>query len=333
MKKSYMEFTDVCIQESENIMLLEKHISEGTKDEEELEQIAAAYAERKTYIRLYINDEILIDRLPEGTKEDLYIGRVEVHGNDYFYIDSRYEVCKLIYMKSMEGVYKQHISMAIWLVLIDILLASVVGILLYISMRRIYKPVSNISHELRTPLTSILGYAQYLSMDNMTDVDKKMAGRRIEAEAKYMKDVVERLLTVESLRGNSIKKEEILFDELVAEFNDRYKKMSFENHIHVINGEESLVRILLANLIENAAREDAEARFLAEGNTIRITNRAPALTKADVNNMNSGKRLGDDKIKGHGIGIELCMEIAKSHDWRIGYDLTDGVLNTIVVIK
>lgn len=333
MKNSYGDFIDSCVQESESIMLMEKHIGDGTTGKEELEHMADAYAERETYIRLYDGSEMLIDRLPEGIEEDLYMGRVEAQGHDYYYIDSVYGDFRLIYMRTMEGIYGEQINTIIWLLFIDIVLATVTGMLLYMAMKRIYRPVSNISHELRTPLTSILGYGQLLSMDNMEDEDRALAGKRIEKEARYMKDIVEKLLTVESLRGSTIKKREISLDGLVADFQDRYKTVDFENHIHVIHGDESLVRILLTNLMENAVREDAEACFIAEGNVIRVINRAPGLTVEDVRNMNIGARLGDDKVRGHGIGLELCAEIVKAHGWQMRYELTEGMLNAIVVIK
>ena len=334
-KSDYQKFADDCMNEAENILYLEKQIDSGSVGRDEISEIAENYEERGVYIRLSFDGNVLTDNLPDGfdlPTEEMCLGRIDVGGDDYYYIEAGFNNCRLEYMKSMVDIYERLINMAWMIVLIDVVMAIIVGILLYVAMRKIYKPVSDISHELRTPLTSILGYAQYLSFDGVSDEEMRAAGHRIEIEAKYMKDSVERLLTVDSLRGKNIVSSKIDFDGLVDELRGKYPSVRFENNIRTINGDESLVKMLLINIIENAVSEDPSAEFIADGKAIKVINRAEALTSEDVFKMNSGVRLEDSKIKGHGIGMELCREIVKAHNWKLQYSLNGMTLCVTIYI-
>lgn len=335
-KSDYQKFADDCMNDAENILYLENQIDRGSVGRVEISEMAENYEEKGVYIRFSFSGNVLTDNLPDGfdlAGESISIGRIDVSGVDYYYIESGFNDCRLEYMKSMEDVYERNLNMAWMIVLIDVVMAFIVGILLYVAMRKIYKPVSDISHELRTPLTSILGYAQYLSFDGVSDEEKRAVVYRIETEAKYMKDIVERLLTVDSLRGKNIVSSRIDFERLVDELSEKYPSMSFENNIRTINGDESLVKMLLINIIENAVREDLAAEFYADGSIIKVINRAENLTVEDVYKMNSGMHIDDSKIKGNGIGMELCREIVKAHEWDIRYELDNGRLIANVVQK
>jgi len=329
VKNDYQKIADDCRQEAESILYFVERISSENVDAYEVEQVADRYEEKGVYIKLTVSDVVMVDRLPNGIDDDstrIYIGKVEAAGEDYYYIETGFNACRLVYMRSLERVYERYLSMAWWIWLIDVVLAAVVGALLYAAMKKIYKPVTDISHELRTPLTSVLGYAQYLSMNAVSDEEKAFAGQQIVKEAKYMKDIVERLLTVESLRGSSVKKERVDLDEVVEDMKARYPNAVFESHIHHVEGDGTLVRILLSNLMDNAVREDPGAQFIARGRVIEVINKTNRLDEKDVRNMNLGKQLPEGKVLGNGFGLKLCMEIAKRHDWRLGYKLEEGGL-------
>ena len=216
--------------------------------------------------------------------------------------------------------------------LIDLVLAVIIGTLLYLSMKTIYKPVSNIAHELRTPLTSILGYSQLLSLDFADEAERTTAIARIESEAKYMRDIVEHLLTMDSISGYRVERKKHDFALIVNELKTKYPLVAFDSKLDVIVGEMTLIHILLSNLIENAVREDSQVTFTADKRRIVIANPTKDLAVDDVRLMNQRRRLDDGQIKGHGIGMELCFEIVKAHDWRLEYELEEGVLRAVVYL-
>jgi len=319
-RQQYMDFADDCRREGEQILLMGNQSKNDNVDKKTLDEMAATYASHQTYFKLTMGKKVLADTLPVG--EDA----------SYYGVDLRYEDCRVEYMKSKEGVYQKYRSLVLCSLVIDGILAVVIGFLLYLAMKKINKPVSNIAHELRTPLTSILGYAQLLSLDFASEEDKAVAARRIEGEARYMRDVVEDLLTIDSLSGCRVKMEKHDFGEIVVELEEKYPSVVFESSLDTIMGEKTLIHILLTNLLENAVREDAEAVFTANKYMIEITNRTKHLSVADVKLLNQGERLSDDKIKGHGIGMELCAEIVDAHGWRLEYTQDKEKLKTIVYL-
>lgn len=319
-EQNYMEFTRNCRQEAENILQLEKHIQADEINEEELAEIVWHYAENQTYVKLSIDDNTYVNNLP--TTET----------GKYYRLDLRYEDCQLQYMKPKEGVFQEYRNLLLGLGVVDAALASLIGALLYLSMKSIYKPVSNIAHELRTPLTSILGYAQLISMDFVSKEEQETAATRIESEAKYMRDIVENLLTMDSIAGYRVELRKQEFDDALEDLKAKYPEVVFENELDTIMAERTLLNILLSNLLENAVREDAKATFRANKYRLEISNRTKDLTAGDVSLMNQGRRLDYGQIKGYGIGMELCFEIVKAHGWRLEYVLTDGMLTAVVYL-
>jgi len=122
------------------------------------------------------------------------------------------------------------------------------------------------------------------------------------------------------------------FGPIVEEFQARYPNASFSVSLDAIMGEGTLLRILLTNLMENAVREDPAPKFVADKYKIQIANRTKSLTSDDIKMLNQRKRLEDGKIKGHGIGMELCAEIVDAHGWRLEYTLDKEKLRTIVYL-
>ena len=319
-QQNYMEFTRNCMEEGGNILQLERHLKKDEIDEAELMEIVEHYAENKTYVKLSIDGTTFVNNLPT---EDV---------QKYYQLDLRYEGCRLQYMKPKDGVFDEYRNLLIGMGLIDLVLAVIIGTLLYLSMKTIYKPVSNIAHELRTPLTSILGYSQLLSLDFADEAERTTAVARIESEAKYMRDIVEHLLTMDSISGYRVERKKHDFALIVNELKTKYPLVAFDSKLDVIVGEMTLIHILLSNLIENAVREDSQVTFTADKRRIVIANPTKDLAVDDVRLMNQRRRLDDGQIKGHGIGMELCFEIVKAHDWRLEYELEEGVLRAVVYL-
>jgi len=319
-QQQYTEFASDCKQEAGKIILLEEPIRGGLLADKELKDIVEAYGENQTYMRISLGEQMLADTLPDENEDAFYC------------LDLRYEDFRLEYRKAKDGVYQEFMGLAGGILLIDTALAFVVGVLIYFGMKKIYKPVSNIAHELRTPLTSILGYAQLLSLDLVSEEDKVTAAGHIEREARYMRNVVEDLLTLDSLSGYRVKMVRHDFGPIVEEFQARYPNASFSVSLDAIMGEGTLLRILLTNLMENAVREDPAPKFVADKYKIQIANRTKSLTSDDIKMLNQRKRLEDGKIKGHGIGMELCAEIVDAHGWRLEYTLDKEKLRTIVYL-
>ena len=203
-----------------------------------------------------------------------------------------------------------------------LLISAIVGALLYQAMKRIYRPVSNISHELKTPLTSVMGYAQYLSQTpRLSEADRKFAQQQILQEAYYMKDIVDRVLTLDSIKNTGIHREVISMEPLLEELCQLDDGISIESSLATLECDPVLMKSMLLNLLNNGLRESKSVQITASAEGITISNEAPALTARDVRHLNQGELLSREKIKSSGYGIPLCHEIAKLHGWKLQYAL------------
>ena len=95
--------------------------------------------------------------------------------------------------------------------------------MLYITMKKIYKPVNHIAHELRNPLTVIQGYGQYVQMGKICEEDRFFAGQQIVKEARTLAERVDRLLIMGNLREGNIRCLEINADTLFQELKESYE--------------------------------------------------------------------------------------------------------------
>ena len=113
----------------------------------------------------------------------------------------------------------------------------------------------------------------------------------------------------------------------------KFPQVRFENEIDYVEGDITLVRVLMSNLMDNAVREDPCTKFAAKGNTIEIFNWTDRLDEKDVRNMNMGKKPIGEKILGNGFGLEFCAEIVRQHGWELSYEIINNGLLTRLRLK
>lgn len=255
-------------------------------------------------------------------------GTVRVGNDTFYYYDSlldagtRDQNAELCYAKNLAGFYGKQYKILAGTAAAMLLISAIVGALLYQAMKRIYRPVSNISHELKTPLTSVMGYAQYLSQTSrLSEADRKFAQQQILQEAYYMKDIVDRVLTLDSIKNTGIHREVISMEPLLEELCQLDDGISIESSLATLECDPVLIKSMLLNLVNNGLRESKSVQIAASAEGITISNEAPALTARDVRHLNQGELLSRKKIKNSGYGIPLCHEIAKLHGWKLQYTL------------
>ena len=182
--------------------------------------------------------------------------------------------------------------------------------------------IIQLSHKLKTPLTSVMGYAQYLSQTpRLSEADREFAQHQILQEAYYMKDIVDRVLTLDSIKNTGIHREVISMEPLLEELCQLDDGISIESSLDTLECDPVLMKSMLLNLVNNGLRESKSVQITASAGGIAISNEAPALTARDVRHLNQGELLSREEIKSSGYGIPLCHEIAKLHGWKLQYAL------------
>ena len=320
-----MEF---CRAEAQQLTARISAVNEKAPSELEMERLLHFYSGRQTYLKIIFDGEQWMNSFPDDAILAEHNGTVRVGNDTFYYYDSlldagtRDQNAELCYAKNLAGFYGKQYKILAGTAAAMLLISAIVGALLYQAMKRIYRPVSNISHELKTPLTSVMGYAQYLSQTpRLSEADRKFAQQQILQEAYYMKDIVDRVLTLDSIKNTGSHREVISMEPLLEELCQLDDGISIESSLATLECDPVLMKSMLLNLVNNGLRESKSVQITASAEGITISNEAPALTAHDVRHLNQGELLSREKIKSSGYGIPLCHEISKFHGWKLEYTL------------
>jgi two-component system OmpR family sensor kinase len=209
---------------------------------------------------------------------------------------------------------------------------------------RLRRFLSDASHELRTPLTSIRGYAELFRMGattSSTDTEKAMA--RIEEEATRMGILVEDLLALARLDEMPHSHHEPVDLELLARdaaddtraaARNREVTLAVDGQ-HVVSGDASQLRQVLANLMRNALTHTPpgspiELSISGENGSVRIEVRdhgpgLPAGTQDSVFERFWRSEGGRERGKaGAGLGLAIVAAIVQAHGGSVAAHNASG---------
>ncbi len=195
--------------------------------------------------------------------------------------------------------------------------------------------ISDASHELKTPLTVINANAQLIR--RWGDRDPAIRSDSLDAiadESRRLAEMVNGMLTLAKAdSGDQIPKEplaiEALVVDVVAHAHDRAHargldlRAEFRGDRSLVMGDESLLRQLVTNLVDNALK------FTEHGEIVVAVTRGPGTVRIEVRDTGIGiapehaERLfdrffrGDEShsrtVEGTGLGLAIVRSIARVH--------------------
>lgn len=198
--------------------------------------------------------------------------------------------------------------------------------------------VDNFAHELRTPLTAIYGYAEYLQKASLTEEDKIAAAGYIMLETSRLSVLAHQLLDLAALRGEAITEEAVSIRELFEAVQNtmmpkaRQRKLELKFSINSsqesLQGSKELLESLLINLIDNGmkASEDGgkieiRALFVQESLILSVSDGGRGMTQEELSHVMEPFYRTDKarsrKEGGAGLGLALCLQIAKIHQAKM----------------
>lgn len=279
------------------------------------------------YFAVYEGEDELVNSLPilplGGIKPGLQI--VKDGKNRYLcildsFVSWNEKEMSLYYIESINEIYKNQQKQVCLFLSINALISIFIAWILYFAMKKIYYPINNIAHELRTPLTSIQGYAQYILFGKVSEKDIQYASSRINEEAGYINEIIERLLVMENIKNGKILVERIDMEELLETVKSHYPNIIIENRMEYIMGDRTLFLCLLMNLLSNTGRSGGQITITAVDNKITIFNPDDYMDADMQKILNGNHSIPKDKIKGKGLGVSLCHEIVKLHHGKLIYE-------------
>ena len=207
--------------------------------------------------------------------------------------------------------------------------------------------IATVSHELRTPLGFIKGYAStLLRRDNEWDADSRSEFLTIiDEEADRLSDLVDNLLDSSRLQAGTLNMElqsvdlVNLLEESVVRLQSRFPELTI-----VVESEPAELEMLadpkrldqiVTNLVSNAAKYapgsqvSVHLRASANSALVEVSDNGPGIPLEHSENV--FKRFfripeNTDGIRGSGLGLYICEQIARAHGGSIQVDrsATDG---------
>ncbi|WP_240606863.1 ATP-binding protein [Microbacterium sp. Gd 4-13] len=199
---------------------------------------------------------------------------------------------------------------------------------------------SQVSHDLRNPLTAIAGFIE-LAADSPELANAPQAARalaRAESAAARMDSMIADLLAYARLGGLQPRRDEVEFDEVVrgvlddldSALTEARATVSVDAAVVVI-GDETLLRVLVQNLVANAVkfssaagvepRVEVRAHGLTGGWRITVDDNGPGVPVEQRERVFELMERGTaQEVPGLGVGLSTCRRIVEAHGGRIGID-------------
>lgn len=323
------------LESQERFFFILFNMMDGGTGEEKLSQYGKNLKKRGIYISVSregaAGEVPVVDFLPLSANSSGKIGKDGRHfcflrdgRKRYAYLERQFtnswkEKITIAYMEDISGLYRSHRENSIVFVCIASVAALLLAVFFYYGLKRLYRPVSNIAHELKTPLTAIQGYAQYILLGKVGAEDIAYASSQIDREAKYINDLVERILIIGNLRDASISMGAVSTEELEGFVRKQYPSVRVERLTDTWYGDSTLLECLLSNLLSNACRYGRETTVFFSEEGLRICNAGDFPDKRRLRILNSGRAMPAGMTDGKGIGVPLCHEIARLHHGRLQY--------------
>ena len=199
------------------------------------------------------------------------------------------------------------------------------------------------SHELRTPLTILRGNSERLIAELPISSDAQLRMRLIGDEIERLIEITEKLLLLSRADANSIRydMESVQLSELVTEL--ALDAMAFQPELKIHTQIEpnitwtcdrSLIQQLLYNLYTNAAKYNAadgwirfslarhqDSFFLSIENP--CDNIPADLVERAFQRFYRGDAARGRQVDGVGLGLSLCLEIARLHEASLSLRVTE----------
>jgi len=202
----------------------------------------------------------------------------------------------------------------------------------------------SVSHDLRAPLRALSGFSTLLAGRPAVQADEEALGhaRRVTAAATRMGTIVDALLRYSRLSRQEIATRPVSLaievESLIVEFNqaagDRRLRWVV-GELPVVNGDPTLLRLVLQNLLDNAVkytarREEAvieiDARRGEDGIVVRVKDNGVGFDMQHAANLfGVFQRLhADNEFEGTGIGLANAQRIVQRHGGRIWCEASPG---------
>ncbi len=210
--------------------------------------------------------------------------------------------------------------------------------------------MASFTHELKTPMTSIIGFAELLRNQDLSEEERLDAAHYIFSEGKRLESLSFKLLEILSEDTATVQMTRLspgaLINEVVESLRSSYDKegisLLYKAHSGTCLLEGDLVKSLVMNLLDNArkALDDGgiitlESKVVRDACLIRISDNGKGIPKEALAHLTEAfYRVDTSRAReqgGAGLGLALCDKIVQLHHGWMRFESTEGVGTCVTV--
>ena len=210
--------------------------------------------------------------------------------------------------------------------------------------------MGSFAHELKTPMTSIIGYADLLRSQNLSDDEQINAANYIFTEGKRLESLSFKLLDLIVMKNGEPDMKEVNPAQLISQLVESLKPIYLKNNITLQYKCEDctclmdadLIKSLLVNLLDNARKALSDggniyvtSRIVDGTCVIKVLDNGPGIPEESLAHLTEAfYRVDKSRSRaqgGVGLGLKLCNEIAKLHNGQMRIESRVGNGTTVTV--
>ncbi|ADK15044.1 HAMP domain-containing sensor histidine kinase [Clostridium ljungdahlii] len=212
--------------------------------------------------------------------------------------------------------------------------------------------IDNLAHELRTPLTSIIGYADFLRTTKYDEETFINSLSYIYSEGKRLEKLAFKLMDLIILRKKDFKMKSENVLKLLVEIKDSMQPKLEKKNIHLeilaedlnLSMDKELMTVMITNFVDNAVKASQIGdkiylkayKYDASNIILEVKDSGIGIPEEDISKVMKPFFMVDKSraraSNGVGLGLSLCVEIAKIHNARIDIESKVGEGTAIKVI-
>lgn len=201
--------------------------------------------------------------------------------------------------------------------------------------------LANMSHEIRTPLTAIIGYAELIQQNELSDMDSHQAINIIESSGKHLLNLINDILDLSKIEAEKLQLEIMqvglpgMLDEILALVTPKAdeKDLDFMFQIQYpipshISTDPTRLKQVLINLINNAIKftEQGAVRLIVavreEVLSFNVVDTGIGIDEQQQKHIFSAFEQADASVARQFGGTGLGLNISKYLTQKLGGDLT-----------
>lgn len=209
------------------------------------------------------------------------------------------------------------------------------------SVERQERFMGSFAHEMKTPMTSIIGYAEMLCSEDLSQEEREEAAGYIFSEGKRLETLSRKMLQMMVVKKGNMTlvpvQPSLIIEEMMEKWKPVYHPIQLtckcEEGLCML--EPDLFQALVLNLMDNARKAvdehgeiSVELKLLPDGCELKVIDNGFGIPADSVESLTQAFYRVDKsrsrELGGVGLGLSLCQEIVTFHHGNLWFESEPG---------